>query len=199
MSFFKKKEDFDIQCSNRTLKNLIDECYGSTASWADYEHRTMFLVEQCIKYRKLLNLIMDEAYEKHVSDYSCDIPDYKTFISEEKEMLKNRDEYKDKTICVEGYVSNVFRPFYPEVWNRDNAGVMIYPMPCRTEVEEKIINTLVADICATDFIMLVSDSPIEVESGNHIRVYGRPYFYKTNGGGTATKVHILVNKYEILE
>lgn len=197
MSIFRKKESFDIRCHDRTLKNLIDNCYHEKPDrdWY-YEGRVTFYVEQGIKYRQLLGELIDEGYAKHKSDPSCDIPDYKTFLSLERTMLENKDEYKDKTICIEGYVSCTF--CYSAIWSRDTAGIWIYPLPCKTKTELKINYALFDDIGTTHPIILVSDQPLNVEDGMHIRAHGVPYFYKSYDGGNPDRVHILIQDYEIL-
>ena len=200
MGIFQKRENFDISCRDRTIKDLIDKCYGERPdSEATYQDRVAFYIEQGIKYRDMLNQLISDGYAKHKSDPSCDIPDYKAFLSLERTMLENRDEYKDKTICIEGYVSHVFLPWYPEKWGRDTAGIWIYPLPCKTETEKKINYAIADDLCATSSVTLVSDQPLTVEEGMHIRVHGVPYFYKPHDGGNPANVHILIRDYEVLD
>jgi len=197
MGIFQKKETFDIRCRDRSLKNIIDECYSRKPDWdGDYEDRVIFYVKQGIKYRQLLLELLDEGYAKHKSDPSCDIPDYKTFLSLEQTMIDNQDEYQHKTICVEGYVA--YSLWDHKEWNRNNACVFIYPIPCETDAEKHIFYSLADELNATDSIILVSDDLLPTQTGVHIRAYGVPCFYKAWDGGRAGKVHILVQKYEVL-
>lgn len=195
----RKKNDNDIHCSDRALKNLIDDCYHGKPEWdSDYECRIRHYVEEGIKYRKLLRKLLDEGYAKHHSDQSCDIPDYKSFLALEQSMIDAPSEYHDKVVCVEGYVAYHSQD-YRSSWTRDNAAIFIYPLPCASEAEKSIIFSLCDDLLATEAITLVSDSPLPTGKGLHIRVHGTPHFYKTPGGDKAAKVHILVQKYEIVE
>ena len=99
-------------------------------------------------------------------------------------------EYKDKTICIEGYVFLVFPPCYPNKQSRDTAYILIYPLPCKTEAEKKINCAIAADIDATRMVTLVSDQPLPIEDGMHIRAHGVPYFYKPHDKGNPANVHI---------
>ena len=88
------------------MKNLIDGCYHERPEWDGYyETRVTYYVEEGIKYRELLREILAEGYEKHKNDPSCDIPDYRTFLSLEQSMIDDRDAYQKKTVCVEGYIA----------------------------------------------------------------------------------------------
>ena len=199
MVFFKKKnkEVFDIYCRDRTLKNLIDSSFTQkVTNDLGYEDRIIFYVKEGIKYRNLLKQVLEDGYSKHKSDITCDIPDYKTFLSLEQAMIDDREQYQHKSICVEGYIAYSLCP--SQTWSRDN-GVFIYPLPCETDSEVQINYALVDDCNATESIILVSDRPLPTKRGMHIRVHGEPSFHKAWDGGRPAKVHILVHEYEILE
>ena len=198
MGIFQKKSDFDIHCSDRKLKDLIDECYHEKPDWDGYyESRAIFCVEDGIKYRKLLKMLLEDGYAKHQHDPTCDIPDYRTFISLEPIMLNNPPEYHNKSVCVEGYIAWYLWDY--SEWNRDNAGVGIYPLPCQTNAEKKINYALMDDLNITNDITLVSDQPLPLSIGLHIRVHGVPYFYETDDGSRPGRVHILVSEFEIIQ
>lgn len=195
----KEKEDYDIHCRDRRLKNLIDSCYHERPEWDGYyETRVTYYVEEGIKYRELLREILAEGYAKHKRDQNCDIPDYQTFLSLEQSMIDDQDAYQGKTVCVEGYISYHLRN-YRNGWTRDNSAVFIYPIPCKSEVEKKIIYALCDDMRATESLVLVSDTLLPTQEGLHIRVHGVPYFYSVPGGDRAGKVHILVKEYEVIK
>ena len=67
---------------------------------------------------------------------------------------------------------------------------LIYPLPCKTEAEKKINCAIAADIDATRMVTLVSDQPLPIEDGMHIRAHGVPYFYKPHDKGNPANVHI---------
>lgn len=183
MGLFRKKDNYDIICRDRNLKNIIDNFYQDSSSEYDYQDRIAFLVEDGIKFRTLLKDWLENEYTKHYSDNTCDIPNYKTFLSLKDKMIDAPEEYKNKSICVEGYVAYRLLP---------NA-VFIYPIPCKNDVEKRLFYALADDLRATDSIILISEELHSLESGTHIRVYGIPSFY------TPTTVHICVQKYEILD
>ena len=195
---FKRKEDYDIHCPDRKLKDLIDSCYHEKPEWDGYyETRVTYYVKEGIKYRDLLREILSEGYKKHKRDPGCDIPDYQTFLSLEKSMIDDRNAYQKMTVCVEGYIAYHLQD-YTTKWMRDNTAVFIYPLPCKSKAEKMIIYALCDDMRATDHIILVSDFPIPTEEGLHIRVHGIPCFYNVFGGEMASKVHLLVQEYEII-
>ena len=96
---FKRKEDYDIHCPDRKLKDLIDSCYHEKPEWDGYyETRVTYYVKEGIKYRDLLREILSEGYKKHKRDPGCDIPDYQTFLSLEKSMIDDRNAYQKMTV-----------------------------------------------------------------------------------------------------
>ena len=197
MGIFKKQKDYDIHCADERLKKLIrDQCKETPEDEIDYEYVARYYIEQGIKYRELLKKILEEGYSKHQSDSSCDIPNYKSFISFEQVMIDNQADFKDKSICVEGYVA--YHLWDYKQWGRNNAGVFIYPLPNKTDIEDQINMALIDELYATDSIILVSDTPLPIERGLHIRVHGVPSFYRTPDGSRAGKVHILVQNYEVI-
>lgn len=190
-----------IHCSDRTIKNLIDKAYGGKPeSHYDYECRVQFYVELGIKYKELMNALRDEMYCHHKSDPECDIPDYKTFLEEEKKMLSNKDAYKEKTVCVEGYVSTYF------ALESQMGYIVLYPIPTITRAEELIFNGLqhfhfledITLIFPMKSVLHSTDTDIQIDTGLHIRVHGVPYFYDTPEGENATRVHIFVHRIELL-
>lgn len=198
MGLWEKKVDFDIHCMDRTLKNIIDGCCREKPKGEyEYEARIKFYVREGIKHKKLLEKILADGYAKHKSDPLCDIPDYKTFLSQEQFMIDHQEQYIGKTICVEGYIA--YSLALHNEWRHDNAAVFISPIPCQTEIEKDIYYDLVDTFHATDEVILVSDKPLPTQAGTHIRAYGVPSFYEVDNGERPGKVHILVREYEILE
>lgn len=197
MGLFQKKEDYDIHCYDRRLKDIIDDSFKEKPENIDYECVARYYVSQGIKYHKLLKNILDNGYSKHKCDSSCNIPDYKTFLSLEQKMIDNQEDFIGKSVCVEGYVAYYLWSDKP--WSRCNAGVFIYPLPCKTDVELQINYDLIDELHATDSIILISDIPLPLDQGTHIRVHGTPSFYDPRNGERAGKVHLLVHDYEIIE
>ena len=187
MGLFSKKESFDIQCSDRRIKNMIDAYYKKEPdNCGYYEDKVAFFVEYGIKYFREIDKWLELEYAKHHSDTSCDIPDYKTFLSMEKIMLDNQNEYQNKSVCVEGYIA--YGAF---------DSVNIYPVPCRSEIEKKCAYTL-ADFRAFYSLVLIGKKAEEINYtlnyGTHIRVYG-----VTSPRKGWDNVPIIIHRYEVLE
>lgn len=187
MKHFDKKENFDIQCSDRRIKNMVDKYYRKEPDWSGYyEESVAFLVEYGIRYLDTISEWIKIEYANHYSDASCDIPDYKTFLSLEQSMLDNQTEYQNKSVCVEGYIA----------WSGIDS-VNIYPVPFRSEIEKKSAYTLSE---FRDFHSLVligkqaEEMSYSLEDGTHIRVYGVTSPYKD-----WDNVPILVQRYEVLD
>lgn len=198
MGIFGKTKDYDIHCTDGRLKKLIRDQFKETPeNEIDYEYFARFYIRQGIKYHELLKKILEEGYSKHQSDFSCDIPDYKSFILLEQAMINNQADFKEKSICVEGYVA--YHLWDYKQWGRNNAAVFIYPIPWKTDIDLQIQHDLIDELCATDCIILVSDNPLPIDEGIHIRVHGVPSFYTTDDGSRPGKVHLLVNNYEVIE
>ena len=187
MGLFDKKENFDIECSDRRIKDMIDDYYQEEPDgYRYYAEKTAFFVEYGIRYFKMIAQWLELEYANHYSDELCDIPNYKTFLELEKSMLDNPIEYQNKTVCVEGYYAHgAFDTVY------------LYPVPCRSEIEKKTAYTL-ADFGAFDDLVLIGKRAEEINDtykcGTHIRIYGVTSPRKDWGG-----VPIIIERYEILD
>lgn len=199
LDFFTEKSDYNIQCYNRTLKNLIDLCCNSERGYTGcihYESAAIDCIRKFLHLREVFQKILLDGYKSHKTDVSCEIPDYQTFLSLQQKMKDSPEHYKNKTVCVEGYVAYSIGEY--EKWDHDSAAVWIYPLPFKTNAEKEICFALVDELNLTKSISLCSDQPLPKEEGLHIRVYGIPYFYTAWDGGKGEDVRILVDKFFVL-
>jgi hypothetical protein len=185
MSLFSKKDDFDIKCSDRSIKNKIDNYYETKLdNDVEYAYKTDLFVSYGIKYFNNISKWLEIEYEKHTKDDKCNIPDYKTFLSLADDIRKNKDKYIDKTVYVEGYIA--YGAFDT---------VDIYPVPCRSDIEKKCAIEL-AEFKAFDSLCLIGKKAEEMNYtlnyGTHIKVYGIVNTSKSGGD-------IIVQSYEVVE
>lgn len=153
-------------------------------------------VKQYLLFKNVFEHILSDGYAEHASDLTCDIPNYKTYLSLEQTIRDNPKRYHTKSIFVEGYVA--YGLHSGTIGGLDNSEVTLSPLPCKTTVEMEICHVWMDDLHMMRPVFLCSDDPIPGERGLPLRVHGIPYFYNAWDGGTAAGVKIFVQHYSVI-